>query len=116
MVNLTMLVLDLATDDFFGLWELVWRVNAVTKSGSDVVTHEQLRAEVLRLCTDGFVAVYRGRRFDGDESVLGIAEAKAILDDRANWESAVAAAEHFRVAATFNAEAEYRRSYRELPM
>lgn len=116
MVNLTALVLDLATDDFFGLWELVWRVNAATNASSDVVTREQLRAEVVRLCTDGFVAVYRGRRFDGDEMVLGIDDAKAVLDDPSNWESAVAAAEHFRVAATDKADAEYRRSYRGLPM
>lgn len=107
-----MLVLDLATEDFIGPWDIAWRARAVEDSSGSPVSDSRLRAEVAQLRVDGFLAVYKGVRFDGDESELGLEEARSVIADPANWHPAGTGEQHYRVAATERGEAEYRRRYR----
>jgi hypothetical protein len=110
--DLTTMVLDLTTEDFIGLWEVVWRARALEASGRPAISDTALRSEVIRLCADGLIALYKGVRFDGDESELGADETQSVLADPANWDPAKSGSEHYRLAATNEGDEEYRRRFR----
>lgn len=111
--DLTTVVLDLATEDFMGLWEIVWRARAVEESGgSSGFSDSALRSEVTWLAAEGLVALYEGIRFNGDESEVTPHETQSVLADPTNWHPAENGRQHYRLAATAKGEEEYRRRYR----
>lgn len=112
ITDLTTMVLDLATEDFVGLWEITWRARAVEDSGGTVLSDSVVRSEVMRLSAEGLVALYRGNQFDGDEAEVALHDTQSVLADPANWLPGENGREHYRLAATPKGEDEYRRRYR----
>jgi len=107
------MVLDLATEDFVGLWELDWRTRTVERSGGSPISDSAVRAEVNRLLAEGQIALYKGVRFNGDESATEVEEARSAITDPANWLPPPDGRQHFRLAATAKGEEEYRRHFRK---
>lgn len=109
--DLKLLVLDLATEDFIGLWEVAWRANSAAEPNGSPAMEERLRSDVTQLLVEGFVGLYVGIRFDGDEVQLDQEQASAVIKDPNNWLPSASGELHYRIAATDQGEAEYRRRY-----
>jgi hypothetical protein len=103
-------ILDLSTDDFTGLWEIVWRGRSLAPDASDDEIRSAARRDACALISEGLLSVYRGTRFGGDEVQLSSAEALALIEDDQSWEPPESTAEHLRVATTEAGERAYRKS------
>jgi hypothetical protein len=102
------MILDLAVDDFTGLWELVWRADTVFESVPATDRLRMLQSEVTALVDDRFLDVFEGVRFGGDEQEIAPAAAVVLLADPASWEPPpVGASKHLRIAATPKGRARY---------
>ena len=77
------MVLEQATEDYTGLWELVWSVPR--EAGSHGVSPPVMKT-VARLLARGAILLYRGLLFDGDERVVPRAEWDTLLALPASWE------------------------------
>lgn len=95
-----MMVLELAVEDFIGLWEIVWRAQTIDQATGSKTPESELRSEVLRLLSAGLVALYDGIRFNGDEVELNADMAHLVLADPSNWLPAESGRRHYRLAAT----------------
>src|SRR5258705_5467922 len=101
-------ILSLATEDFYGLWE----VPAVVKDvfpDLDEQHARELSEKILRELIDRhLIRIYRGTRFAGEERPLADTESESALTDASNWRHDVSIAkEHVRISATEIGEREY---------
>lgn len=112
--DLSELILDLATEDFVGLWELEWRARAIQRGASTAIERGALMLEVERLLQDGSLALFRGAHFNGDEEQISpVTKARVVVSEAATWEPPATGAVHCRVAATERGERRYLESARE---
>jgi len=102
------LVLDLAVDDYTGLWEIVWGIEA-SDPNADMPTAVKLaRGAVEALLERGYIEVYEGSNFNGDEHRVSQSERRAVLATEAYWNPPLAADfAHVRVGATKAGEHAY---------
>ncbi len=85
MNELSAFVLDLATEDYYGLWEL-WNTLRARRTPSDPVRlREALDAIVRSMLADGLIELAVGSTFDGEESRLDNDQASAAIGDPRNW-------------------------------
>ena len=108
-----LLILDLATDDFVGLWEIDWRAQSVEKQKGLAVDRAALRLATTRLLDDGEIMLYHGVLFNGDETQVGTSEARAVIAEARAWEPSRRGEPHFRICATQKGDAEYKRRFGE---
>ena len=102
------MILDLAVDDFTGLWELVWRADTVFASVPAPQRLQMLQSEVAALVEGRSLDVFEGIRFGGEEQRIDPATAAVLLAEPASWEPPpVGASKHFRIAATPTGRAGY---------
>ena len=102
------MILDLAVDDFTGLWELVWRADTVFASVAPTERLRMLQAEVTALVEGRFLDVFEGTRFGGDEQTVAPSTAVILLAEPKSWEPPpVGARMHYRIAATPKGRASY---------
>ena len=86
-------ILDLLTEDYYGLWELAG------SAGAPPV--DELIRVLDGLIRDGLVGVYLGSKFSSEERLLSAKKARRAIQDRAFWEwSAPERGEHIRALAT----------------
>lgn len=90
------LILDLASDDYTGLWELVWRANTIEPPQDQQDVIEDFRTALIDLIRDGKVAMYRGTAFNGDERRVSSEEVARELRTETNWQPPTGAL-HVRV-------------------
>ena len=110
-----LLVLDLATEDYTGLWEFSWRAHARAKENVEEISDEELRETVSELLDAGLVALYRGAAFGGEEVILTPEEARLLVTDVAMWSPPAPGVAHIRAAATGKGEEWYQSNYKPNP-
>jgi hypothetical protein len=111
--NITKLILDLATEDFVGLWEVVWRARSVAESTGASIAEAELRTEAIRLIDDGSIHLYHGVHFAGDECEVDRAHATDVIKNPSNWVPPGTAMEHYRITASEHGESQYRQLFRQ---
>ena len=99
-MDMDAMILDLAEDDYTGLWELVWRARTVLGDGSASATSTALRPTVEHLLHNGRLAMFRGVGFAGDECPVSADEAPGLLAVAHSWEPPDNGESHLRVLAT----------------
>lgn len=110
-----LLVLDLATEDYTGLWEFSWRAHTRAKENLESIGHEELRKGVSDLVEAGLVALYRGAAFGGEEVILSAEESRLLLADEATWRAPPLGVTHVRAAATDKGAEWYQNNYTPNP-
>jgi len=86
-------ILDLLTEDYYGLWELAG------VAGAPPV--DELIPVLDGLIKDGLVGIYIGSKFSAEEQMLSAGEAHRAIQNRAFWEwSAPERGDHIRAFAT----------------
>lgn len=99
-------ILDRAVEDYTGLWELIDDPETSSPRRSPAEVHAGINTAVAQLLERGWIALYRGVSFDGDQHVVTKA-ANDILNARRNWSPPEGDEEHFRIAATPQGERAY---------
>jgi hypothetical protein len=94
------MILDLAGDDYTGLWEFLWGASAAMPDRDRGELVEQLRADVETLINKGELMAYRGSRFSGEELPIPLRDVPAVLADSKQWDPPHAGSSHVRVLTT----------------
>lgn len=80
-------ILELCTEDAYGLWELLW----AARDALGPIEGSEARAEVANvianLASRGLVALHQRRGSSGTERALSPAEISPCLGDEANWKA-----------------------------
>ncbi|MGH9782814.1 MAG: hypothetical protein ACRD88_01405 [Terriglobia bacterium] len=79
------LVLELASEDLFGLWEILWAVRGKDPSVGKSVQEAAVRETVRRLLRQGFVNLYRRTGVSSDETLVEADLIESILDAATPW-------------------------------
>jgi hypothetical protein len=96
-MNFATMILDLADDDYTGLWELVWRAQTLEPSADVDNLRASLQDELEGLARGGKVKFVRGTHFSGDERLIPLEGTRAMLADRRSWEPPEMGEVHVRV-------------------
>lgn len=97
-----------AIEDYSGLWEMVWELNAV-EPGVGEARHRDVAARLVRDFLDrGWAGLYWCQEPYGETTAVPGERAEAVLGDPASWEPPAADAVSVRVSATEAGEAAYR--------
>jgi hypothetical protein len=91
------MILDLAAEDYTGLWELVWGAEAKNPAVETTTLRELLLTSVNKLIADGKVRLYRGTHFAGEETVVSTAETTELLARENSWEPPESTKVHLRI-------------------
>jgi hypothetical protein len=101
-------ILSLATEDFYGLWEIPSLVKDVFPQLNEQDVRELAETVLRELMDRHLIRLYRGMRFAGEERALAREESESALADANNWIiDASAEKENVRIAATEMGEREY---------
>jgi len=98
-MNFASMILDLADDDYTGLWELVWRAQTLEPNADVESLRASVRDELESLALGGKVKLVRGTHFSGDERPIPLEGTRAMLADGRSWEPPEIGAAHVRVLA-----------------
>lgn len=105
-MDLNSAILGRSVEDYTGLWELLGEAEGVIPSA----TREELRSAALSslalLLDRGWIAVYRGVRFDGDQKELAASE-RDLLSELKYWDTPTGRSDELRIGATTAGEAAY---------
>lgn len=103
------LVLDLAMDDYTGLWEIAWGIEASPPKVDMSAAVELAKSAVHALLERGYIEIYEGSKFNGDEHRISQSDRRAVLATEAYWNPPLAADfPHVRVGATEAGEHAYK--------
>jgi hypothetical protein len=101
-------ILDLAVEDFIGLWEVVAAMRDLFPGKNESELRGIAFSVVRQLLEDGLITFYRGREFGGEEVILQPEEAHHVLSKDSNWEwNAPTLPEHIRLIATDKGDEAY---------
>lgn len=100
-------ILDLASDDYLGLWEVLWTVKQHFPEDEIGNAMAKARQLVLDLLQDRELQLYQGVRFDGDEAMIGPNDQEELLNIGTYWQEPIGDIEHLRVVATEQGERAY---------
>jgi len=101
-------ILDSGVDDYTGLWEIVWWLNGQFPGASPDERLDAARRGVGELLRRGWIELYRGDRFAGDEPQDVATDIDAIFSDPAAWDAPRQEDKtHIRFAATDEGERAY---------
>ena len=109
-MNYETMILDLAVDDFVGLWELLWRANAVAPTTEEATRRKEVEKALTALLERGAVTLYEGSRFAGEEAEIPRDRALRLVEQPVTWDPAGSGERHVRIAATESGEEQYRQS------
>lgn len=102
-------ILELATEDYQGLWEIRSQVEQSLNLMEPVLRQTMVRA-VRDLLKRGWVQLYRASpEAWNNATALGPPEVAAILDDVRSWDLPAGDADHLLIAATLEGERAYKR-------
>lgn len=102
--------LELAVEDFYGLWEIIWRFRALSPHSTDPELRTHAENAVRTLLAGGLVALFRRSKVGGEESPVDQNEIEAALSDQSNWDEPKPDSVQMLVGATSLGERVY---YRE---
>lgn len=105
MKDLITSILERAVEDYTGLWELL-PLDTSGLSSSSADSCPAVRAEVQELLKRGWITLFRGISFNGDEKVVD-SEIDEILRDKHSWQVPEGFRVHFRIGATVVGERAY---------
>lgn len=94
------MILDLAEDDYTGLWELIWRARTTMADDRAGDLLERLRSELETLIQERKVSLFRGTKFTGEEQPISAADVPVLLATPGAWEPPAIDEPHLRVLAT----------------
>lgn len=77
-------VLDLGSEDFYGLWEILWRLKEVCPNRGESDLLEEARSAIVQLVREGAVALY-WRATAASEPVPIGADPGSVLAEIENW-------------------------------
>ncbi len=104
------MILDLADEDYVGLWELLWRGKTVAPDMESGALEGAVQQCTRELIDKGLLQLYRGVTFSGEESPVPHSEVGRVLQDASAWSPPVPSAVHVRVTVTKAGEQAYRTS------
>lgn len=94
-------MLDLATDDLIGLWEILPSAREIWSGASDEELRARISAALLELVRMGLVEFYMGRDFSGEHVHLSEDAITRELSEPRNWDGGLPTTErHVRFGAT----------------
>jgi len=93
-------VLELASDDYVGLWEIAWRLNTLFPNESPSERQDMAGDVTSELLRDGRLTAFRGATFDGDVTPIATDQAVRELETESAWEPPVQGSRHMRVTAS----------------
>ena len=97
-------ILELASEDYYGLWELVWAARPlVPEDYSDEQTRDAVQAHLSQLISSGLVTIFR--EAGGEMLTVPEKEALMIIKSPTLWREPSGAAVAYRVAVTSRAPA-----------
>jgi hypothetical protein len=76
-------LLSLSVEDFYGLWEVLWRVRNLYPERPDSELKEIAETAVRQLLSNGWIALYRQAGVERTE--IRADEVDALLWDPGNW-------------------------------
>lgn len=102
-------ILDLATEDYYGLYEILWRLNTLFPDASLGERFSAAQTAMGLLVSGGLVDLYRTGSDSREYTRVPREIAHAKLEETAAWEPPVSReAERYAFAATSAGESEYR--------
>lgn len=99
-------ILELAVEDLYGLWELVWRAKRRYPETSDSDVRAIVQDSVRRLLGEGLISLYR-RAAEDNFAAVSPRSAESILTDPRNWDEPRSDPLEFRVGATEQGKRQY---------
>jgi hypothetical protein len=109
-MNYEAMILDLAVDDFVGLWELLWRANTVAPAIEETVRRTEVQKALAALLEREAVSLFEGSRFAGEECQIPRERALRLINEPVTWDAVGPGEHHIRAGATVSGEEEYRQS------
>ncbi len=82
-------------DDYYGLWEILWAMQAEFPNHDEAVRRDAAQAGLAALVRKGNIMVYRGLSFTGEEQLVPDPEIESALADE--WWAFRGAEWHTRV-------------------
>ena len=107
MSDLRYEILDLASDDYLGLWEVLWAVQQHFPDDTLGIARAKAQQLVLDLLEDRQLQLYQGVRFDGDETMILPRDQENLLNVGTYWQEPIGDMQHLRVVATEQGERAY---------
>jgi len=105
MNDVRSLILELAVEDFYGLWELVWRLQTRESGLSRERAVQAARSALAALHEQDLVELYRGTK--GDPLPIRAADVPALLAEETSWEEPKEGTGTLLVGATQKGEEAY---------
>ena len=99
-MNAEIWILELAVDDYIGLWEILWRARALDESAADEELFSRALSGVDALLENELLIVSEGTVFSGEQRELSQREGLSAVRDWKHWTPPERGANHLRVAAT----------------
>lgn len=97
MDNFEPLILELASEDYTGLWEFLWSEGARYPSLDKAELFNQMHRAVKGLVESGQLTLYRGSTFTGEQKPVPLDDITSLIDQRSSWEAPRTGSEHLRV-------------------
>jgi len=100
-------ILELAVEDVYGLWEILWRLQSEFPNSSTADLRQTAESALRGLLRKGWISVGRRSGGAGETAPLRPAETEAALVDRKNWDEPALDARQVVVGATAEGERIY---------
>jgi hypothetical protein len=99
-------ILERAVEDYTGLWELIGATQAAMPHSTPTELRSAAENELRKLLERGWITLYRGVSFDGDQNAVTTAADDSLAEER-NWHPPESRSEHLRIGATSAGERAY---------
>lgn len=100
-------VLDAATEDYTGLWEILWEVRRVLPGAREDEILQVAQATVRTMLSKGWLATYRRVGAAGSESPLPVDDVDTAIRDSASWQEPGPHSQQILVASTDEGDRAY---------
>ena len=98
-------ILDLVVEDFYGLWELVWRLQTCGPGLTHKRATQVAQTAISTLHEQDLVELFRGTK--GDPLPIATADVPSLLAEDRNWAEPKARTGRLLIAATQKGEEVY---------
>ena len=78
-------LLELAVEDYYGFWEIIWRVRNLLPNSTASQLSEIAATALRDLLSRGWVALYRQVLDTGERTPIEPSEVEAVLADPRSW-------------------------------
>ena len=100
--------LELAAEDLYGLWEVVWRLRQIHPDASDLDLHDWARRAIQQLSREGFIDIFQMDLPASHRVPLTQEQVTRILALPDIWEPPSEQTHEYRMGATDQGKTEYR--------